>query len=811
MKPTGKKILRYLALTIGIIVLIAIVAVGWFYLQLRASLPQLDGSAALPGAAATVKVTRDAIGVPTIRGRTRADVARALGFLHAQERFFQMDLLRRRATGELAEVFGQAALPLDKATRAHGFRALASLVYARLAPDERTLLESYTAGVNAGLAGLRRPPYEYLVLRTHPVPWRAEDCMLVIYAMTLDLQDANNNYERYLATLRSELGTSALAFFAPLLTPNDAALDGTTAPLAPIPSAREIDLRQQRPLHASIARQTSVPYATTTAPDPDFLPGSNSFAISGAHTTTGAALLANDPHLGLAVPNIWYRAAMEWSYPAPRQIVGVTLPGLPCLVLGSNGRVAWGLTVSYVDTADLITIDINRVDHSLYKIPGRTDLLEIEKRRDTIRVKGTEPVAVENLWTAWGPVIGYDDKERPIVCHWSAHDPAATNFNFHELEDARTAAEAVEIAHRSGMPAHNFVVADSAGTIAWTIVGTVPKRLGFDGRLPVSWTYGDRHWDGFLPPDDVPTIIAPPSGRLWTANNRLVGGAALALLGDGGYANPPRAAQIRDDLDKLLARPSTRVAPQDLAAIQLDDRALFLEPWQKLLLATLTPEITAQKNSRAELRRLVAQWTGRATTDSVSYRLVRAFRLQVAELAFNPIFESCTEALPGFDWRRFHYDEPLWQMLQAKPAHLLNPAYATWDALLVAAADAVVADLDKQSILLARATWGQRNTAHIVHPFGRVLPAWLTGWLNMPADQLPGDSNMPRIQTPTFGASMRLVVSPGREAEGLFQMPGGESGHPLSPYYRAGHAAWVKGEPGPLLPGPTAHTLVLQP
>ncbi|MFI5358135.1 MAG: penicillin acylase family protein, partial [Opitutales bacterium] len=437
---------------------------------------------------------------------------------------------------------------------------------------------------------------------------------------------------------------------------------------------------------------------------------------------------------------------------------------------------------------------------------GQEDLLEIEKRHDVIRVKGSAPENLESLWTAWGPVVATDAKARPLACHWTAYDPAATDLDFIRLESAQNIAEAIAIAHRSGIPAQNFIVADSAGQIAWTIIGRLPRRAGFDGRLPTSWSYGDRRWDGFIPPDDVPSVISPESGRLWTANNRTVGGPALALLGDGGYAAPPRAAQIRDDLAGL-----EKAGPRDLLAIQLDDRAFFLERWQKLLLAVLTPEAVAQKKSRAELLRLVDGWDARASVDSTGYRLVRAFRSRTADLALAPIFASCTDAMPGFDWGRFHYEAALWTMIQEKPAHLLDPKFPTWDALLLAAADDIVADIGKQGLSLEQATWGRHNTARILHPFGRMLPGWLAGWLNMPADPLPGDVNMPRVQTPYFGASMRLVVSPGHEAEGLFQMSGGQSGHPLSPYYRAGHAAWVRGEPTVLLPGPAAHTLTLHP
>lgn len=809
MKQSFCKILRVVAVIVGVVVLLAAAGGTWFYYQMRASLPQLDGTAALPGASAPVIVARDALGVPTLRAASRADLARALGFLHAQDRFFQMDLLRRRAAGELAELFGKPALGVDKETRIHGFRALARQVLERCSPVEKDLLESYAAGANAGLAALHKKPFEYIALRADPAPWRAEDSVLVIYAMTLDLQDAGNGHERSLTTLRDVLGERPLAFFAPVLTPDDAALDGSTAPLAPIPFPSDIDLRPTAK-SASTTPAVFAPLAQFAPPAPDFLPGSNSFAVSGAHTASGAALLANDPHLGLSVPNIWYRAVLEWSDPAPHRLVGVTLPGLPFLVLGSNGHIAWGLTVSFADTADLVTIAVNRVDHSLYKIPGRDDLIPIEKRTDTIRVKGSDPVTVESSWTVWGPIIAQDDKGLPIANHWLAYDPAATNLHFIQLETAATADEAVAIAHRSGIPAQNFLVADSAGRIAWTIAGLLPNRVGFDGRLPVAWNYGDRRWDGFLPPDKYPTVTTPADGRLWTANNRILGGPALGLLGDFGYAAPARAAQIRDDLAQLLA-PTAKISPSDLANIQLDDRAVFLGPWQKLLLGTLTPAATGDKPARAELARLAGQWEGHASTGSVSYRLVRAFRTRVSELVLAPIFASCVEAYPEFSWRNFQYEPALRQLLREKPAHLLNPAYASWDALLLAAADDVISDLKKQGVPLAEATWGARNTAQIDHPLGRLLPRWLGGWMNMPADPLAGDANMPRIQSPAFGASMRLVVAPGHEAEGLFQMPGGESGHPLSPYYRAGHDAWVHGQPGPLLPGATEHTLTLQP
>lgn len=794
MKPAISIWLRRLVVVGGIFALLVVAGGGWFYFRIRASLPHLDGAAKLAALSAPVTIERDALGVPTLRGATRLDVARALGWLHAQERFFQMDLLRRQGAGELAELFGEAVLPLDRSFRIHGFRELATKVLAQLPPSERDQLEVYAAGVNAGLSALNEKPFEYLVLRETPRPWRAEDSLLIGYAMMLDLQGDNGAYERSLMTLRDKLGREALEFLAPLVTPTDAAIDGTTAPLAAIPSARIIDLR----------RKNTTDMKSPVREDPRRA-GSNSFALAGTHTKNGVALLANDMHLNLAVPNIWYRASLEWP---EHKITGVTLPGTPIAVAGSNGRIAWGFTNAGVDVSDLVVVDLRPGSVSLYTVPDSVESQVIETRNATINVKGGAPVVVPYEWTIWGPIVGYTNapQKRPLALRWTAHDPAALNLSLRDLADANNVREAVAIAQRAGIPAQNFLVADSTGEIAWTIAGRLPKRVGYDGRLPVSWAFGDRRWDGFLSPEQVPVELAPATGRLWTANQRVVGGAALAKLNDGRYDGPARAAQIRDRLALV-----ERAEPKDLLALQLDDRALFLERWQKLLLATLASETTTQKKTRAELRELVTKWEGRASVESVSYRLVREFRRAVAHRVLEPIFASCIEEDPEFNWRKFHYEEPLWQLLRKKPEHLLNPEFKSWDALLVAAIDDVVAMIERENVPLARATWGRRNTLKVVHPFSYSLPAFLTSWLNLPPDQLPGDNDMPRLQAPAYGASERFVVAPGREAEGIFHMPGGQSGHPLSPYFQAGHEAWVAGAPTPFLPGATVHTLTLAP
>jgi len=835
VNPEAAKRLRLLASVATLLAALAVLVIAWYWWRIRASLPQLDGHAPVAGLAAPVTIERDALGVPTIRGRDRADIARALGWLHAQDRFFQIDLLRRSAAGELAELFGSRALPRDRAVRMHGFRRLAEQVVARVPAAQRQLLEAYTAGVNAGLAALGDRPFEYLVLRAEPQPWRAEDSVLIIYAMTLDLQDGTGRYERTLMTLRDELGGAALAFFNPLVGPNDAALDGSTAPLPPIPDAKQIDIRKKKLAAAATGRgEWQLAHqrepASPGAGDLDAFPfsprdresvqGSNAFALAGSHTATGAALLANDMHLDHAVPNIWYRASLEYS---GRQATGVTLPGTPALVAGSNGRIAWGFTDAYADASDLVVVEVNKSLPNLYSAPGVEELQPIEQRKETIHVKGERDVVVEYPWTLWGPIVALREGGRPLALRWLAHDPAATDLALLELQDADTLDAGIRIAHRAGIPAQNILLADRAGDVAWTIAGRLPKRVGFDGRLPVSWSYGDRKWDGLLPPEEVPTVIERTgggatgwgrgasrgegaAGRLWSANQRAVGGDALAKIGDGNYPRPARAAQIRDDL-----APLERATPRDLLAVQLDIKAKFLAPWHELMMRTLTPEIAAKKKSRATLRSFAEKWEGQASIEAVSYRLVREFRSAVYRRVFPAIFATCLEQFPQFDWLGLQLEPALWAMLRERPMNLLNPEFASWDDLLVAAADDVVTTLDKAGVTLPHANWGWRNTAQIRHPFGNIAPAWLGRWLDMPADPLPGDHDMPRVDSPTHGASERFVVAPGRESEGIFHMPCGQSGHPMSPYYRAGHEAWVRGEPTPFLPGQTAHTLTLTP
>jgi len=776
----------------------------WLHSRLEASLPRLDGEAALACLEDAIRIERDALGVPTIRAANRLDLARGTGWLHAQDRFFQMDLMRRGAAGELAELLGAAALPLDRTNRVHRFRFRAVRDLESIGTEARAILEAYAEGVNGGLAALRAVPPEYLLLRSAPAPWRPEDSLLVLFAMYLDLQGDNGRRESALGWMHDRMPRELFGFLVPLGTEWDAPLEGAPIPVSPFPGPDVLDLR-------ATATRSGVldPDRFERAPSP--AAASNAWAVAGTRTADGVALLANDMHLGLSLPNTWYRASFEWTDPADPgavlRVTGVTLPGTPALVAGSTGRVAWGFTNSYGDWLDLVVLETDPSAPDRYRTPMGP--LRFERHEEILRVRGGRAENLEVLSTIWGPVIDQDHLGRRRALRWVAHDAEAVNLNLIGLERAADVDEAIAVAQRSGIPAQNFVVADAAGRIGWTLAGMLPRRFGHDGMLPSSWADGGRGWDGWLESPEYPVLVDPDGGRIWSANNRAVDEPELALVGRHGYDLGARAAQIRDGLLTL-----ERAAVADMLAIQLDDRALLLERWRDLLLAALTLDALAARPQRAELRLVVERdWTGRASVDSAGYRLVRAFRSFLAEQAFGAILSACCGEEPPFDYTAVvpQWEGPLWTLVRERPAHLLDPRFESWEEQLLSAADAVTEHfVERYGPGLAGRTWGERNVVRVSHPLSRALPR-LSGWLDIEPRPLPGDSNLPRVQSPTFGASERFAVSPGCEEQGYFHMPGGQSGHPLSPYYRAGHEAWATGEPTPFLPGPPAHRLTLRP
>ena len=758
---------------------------------LRGSLPTLDGELALPGLSASVSLARDANGTVTIEAANEHDALRALGYVHAQERYFEMDLLRRTAAGELAALFGDIAVDTDKRHRLHRMRARVERDMGAIAGPKRSQLQAYADGVNAGLGALRVRPWAYLLLRQQPAPWRVEDSPLVGMAMYFDLQGGDNARELALWRMRPHLPAALFDLLAHDGSRWDAPLQGIARGDAVLPGPELLDLR---------TLPASAP--SPAIEEPAGTPGSNNFAVSGALTADGRAILADDMHLGLRAPNIWFRARLRYpdaTAPGGRvDVQGVTLPGLPAVIAGSNGHVAWGFTNSYGDYQDW------KLETPCSAKAPAAGCARVTRHTERIEVAGGTPITLDVEETAWGPIAHRAADGRMLSLRWTAHLPAAVNLGLGEFAIAGDLDHALVIARRTATPTQNLLLADVNGRIAWQLLGPLPERAATCTLASTVDASGASCPAWMTSTANSPSLRSPALDRLWTANNRILDSDDLARIGDGGYALGARALQIRDGLQT-----KSRFGERDLLAIQLDDRALFLQPWHALLLERAD---AARTPALHELAAAAAHWGGRASTDSVSFRIVRGWRLAVHKRIAEGLTAPARHAL-GKDFVAPDFPQlegVVWPLVSQRPPHLLPPSHASWDALFEDAAVELRDELGKVGPLSER-SWGERNTAAICHPLAAAIPLLGKRWLCMPADPLPGDGSMPRVQGPRFGASQRMVVSPGHEADGILHMPGGQSGHPLSPFWGAGHAAWVRGDPSPFLPGSAQYTLRLQP
>jgi penicillin amidase len=704
----GWRGLKWLLVAVFLLVLLLLLYLG---IVLGTSRPKLEGEVAAAELSESVTVRRDAEGVPVITGATRADVGFALGYLHGQERFFQMDTLRRSAAGELSALVGGAAAKIDRRHRVHRFRARARRIVAAMPPAERLLLDRYVAGVNRGLAELGGAPFEYVLLRGEPAPWRAEDTILAVYAMYLNLQPDLPQLELDRAHAARRGGPALADLLYPRGTELDAALDGSRLPEPPLPTGL--------PRMSPGVRQLETAARAGEAP----LFGSNNWAVAGPLSTTGAALVANDMHLGLPVPGTWYRAQLivrpaRGSAEPALSIAGVTLPGTPTMTVGSNGRIAWGFTNSFIDTSDAVLIDAAPGRPGFYLTPSGPQPIRRVAERMCVGSKCEDMVVEE---TIWGPVVGSDAFGRRIAMRWTAHDPDAVQLGATaQMERAGSVPEALAVARRSGIPQQNFTVGDRDGRVAWTIIGRVPARFGHNGRDVVSFADGTRGWRGYLPPEAVPALINPPAGRIWTANNRVIGGEGYARLGDGRYDTGARAGRIRD---LLFAR--DRFAPANFLAIQLDDRNVRNDFWQPFMLAELDKR---RRDPRfAAMIAPVRTWGGRAVPDSIGYRLIDTFRTALRN-DLHVAFLGEPER-PRRTYASNQSEGTLRRLLRDRPPTLVPPGYRSWDALIGSALQKTAKEVDEAGGI-ARYRWGATARASVRHPLAGAIPG--LGWLTDP-------------------------------------------------------------------------------
>ncbi|CAM4281404.1 penicillin acylase family protein [Pseudoalteromonas byunsanensis] len=759
------KILKWLLM---LLVIVGLAVTAMVYGLLSLSLPTLDGKQSSHAISADVKVSRDNLGQAVIKAQNRQDAAYGLGFAHGQDRFFQMDLLRRNAAGELSELFGEAALNLDKQMRFHQFRERSEQIYAQLSQSHQDVLTAYTQGVNDGQRQAGFNTFEYYLTGAQVRAWQPADSILVIFAMYLDLQAGNYERDEALIQMDSLFGPDMIAF---LTQPSryQAALDGSKLPVGSVP----IPLLEVKEASVVARHIESLPHY-----------GSNNWAVTGALTETNKAMMSDDMHLGLNVPVIWYRAQLNYQFEEQQiQVTGVSLPGAPAIVVGTNNKVAWGFTNGYLDLADWVELD-----------EQTNTWTEFEK----IALPNGELHQYELTMSEFGPVKAFNDKQYALS--WVAHQPYAVNLNLLEFERAGNVNEAMSLAPDVGIPVQNLMVVDYLGHIGWQPMGAIPKRTEpvdlavLAADFPTGWQQNESQ---------RPRVVNPPEGRLWSANSRVMSVADHLRFGDGGYALGARAQQIRD---RLMSKPQFN--ERDFNQLQQDNEALFLKPWHERLTQLLSVSEQSKLQYATDLKHLAA-WQACACAESVGYTLVKHFRAAVIDVALAPIEEKLRARGSSLSSLKNYLEPALWQLITEQPDSWLN-GHKDWYALQLAAyeraKDALTVSYGSQ---MEAWRWGNVNALNIRHPFSQQLPI-LSGLLDMPRMPAFGDTFMPAVQGSSFGASQRFIAQPGALDKAIMTIAGGQSGHPLSVFYRAGFEAYANGEATPLLPSESIHQLTIQ-
>lgn len=777
---------------------LVILGTGTGFLVLRNSIPLLDGEVILNHLSAPVTITSDQHGIPVITANNRIDALRALGYASARDRLFQMDLMRRKNAGRLAELFGQMAVKSDVKVRNYGFYQLAKTVAAKLPPKHKRYLEAYAEGVNGFIGTANALPFEFTVLGYQPEPWKPEDSILVVLGMFDLLTASAEQDERMLSVMEKSLPKDIVAFLTPDTDRFTDRLLGSAESLRPAQPIPVATLETMLAKHSPDAEKL-----TEAAQLRDSVPGSNAWAVNGTKTQDGRAILANDMHLGISMPNIWYRCEMNYG---TVHSAGVSLPGTPLLIAGSNNHIAWGSTNLSGDFLDLVSLEINPENTNEYKVAGNWH--RFEHVIETIHIKNAEPRQVDVRRTVWGPVATEPLLSNPVAIHWTALDDAAITIELIDLEQTETLEQAIDIVNHTGGPPLNFLMADKSGQIAWTLMGRIPKRFGNDGSDSRSWADGGTGWNGYVDARSLPRIINPANGLLVSANDRRLGKRYPYVIGHQ-FANGYRAYRITQRLKQMKD-----ISEKSLFELQLDTVNEFHVFYQQLALSVLSPEIIAQQPDLRELRDYLLTWNGRADTDSKGFALLVEFRKHMAEAVFSPFLTASRQLDKNFNYSWTYIDTPLQAMLTEKlPSLLPDPIhYKNWDAFILDQLRQSAQQLQAKypGIKLPDMTWGRINRAQFTHPFSKAAPL-LGLLLDMPEDELAGCGSCVRVATPKFGATERFVVSPAHLDEGILHMPGGQSGHPLSPYYRDQENYWVQGLPIGLLAGKPEYTLTLKP
>jgi penicillin amidase len=778
---------------ISVLLVVIVLGAGVVFVLLMASLPKEDGEISLPGLGAAATVHSDALGIPSIIAENREDAFHLLGFLHARDRLFQMELMRRKSTGRLAEIFGSKAVDLDKGQRDYQFEQAAKNIVAALPANQKQVLEAYVAGVNAFICQANLLPPEFTALNFSPEPWRAEDSILVALGMFQTLNGQEQD-ERMATVMEKALPKQLVAFLTPDTDAYATVLLGGSdshRPAQPIPVSAfaALDAQPSKLAKGSVDVDSSIA-------------GSNNWVVAGKKTPDGRAIVANDMHLSLNAPNIWYRAELQY---AGHYLNGVTLPGLPMLIVGGNNNVAWGFTNVTADLLDLITLDINPDNAQEYLTPQ--GWRSFTKNSAIIKVKDGADIPIELRSTVWGPVSSKPLLGHSVAIKWTALETAAVDLGLLDMDKVTSVKEAITVINQAGGPPQNVVFADRAGHIGWTYMGRFPKRKGFDGMASRSWAEASTAWDGFIPPEQLPRLYDPPEGFIVTANNRTLGRDYPYVIAHN-WALGYRAHRITE-----LLQGSNGITEQAMLDMQLDTRSEFYEFYQHLGLQELTA-VKRNEDIVPQSEQILRAWDGHMHIDSKGAALLIAFRTKLAEALFAKVVARCKQYDPNFSYAWREMETPLRELLTQRPKGVIPAQYNDdWRAFILETLNSAVKDLqsDYPDIALAQLNWGTVNRIAQQHPFSKSLPV-LGEFLDIGDFESSGCASVcVRVMSKAHGASERLVLAPAHPENGILEMPGGQSGHPFSRHYRDQQKFWQEGKTVPFIPSKFLHTLHFQP
>ncbi len=749
---------------------------GYFFVQ--RTLPQVNGALQVSGLQAPVEVVRDRWGVPHIYATNDADLFFAQGWVTAQDRLFQMEVFRRTGRGTLSEIFGKATVEADQFLRTVGLFRAATAEVDQLDAPSREMLEAYARGVNAYIESARdRLPVEFALLGAQPGPWEPVDSIALGKMMALDL-GANWQSELLRSALVAKFGEDGARDLAPGY-PAD-------APLI-VPGA-QVDLDLATALLALDQRVQAVRSIDSQSV------GSNNWVVAGAKTATGKPLLANDPHLGIRMPALWYEVHLQ----SPGlNVSGASLPGAPGVVIGHNERIAWGMTNLGADVQDLYVERINPDNPRQYLFGGRWE--DFQVLREEITVKGErEPLVQEVLISRHGPLLNGVVKGlgQPLALRWTALIPTQVLRSVLMLNKAGSWSEFHEALRYFAVPGQNFVYADVDGNIGYQFTGMVPIRAKGNGLAPVPGWTGEYEWTGFIPYDQVPTLYNPPSGIIATANNKVVGDDYPYFI-SSEWAPPFRVRRI----DALLSE-REKLSMADFQRIQSDVYA-FPEHQIASYLGKLQPW---DERSRRAIE-IVRQWDGNLTADSAAGAIVGAFYRQFAKNVFaGPLGPELWE----------QYQPQIDTQLPAVLNLLSQPGSAWFTSVRTPASpskDKVVQESLKQALEMLSLRfggdpsgwrWGRLHTATFAHPLGQVWPLGLLfniGPLERPGSRSTINANS---YNPAKGfdqtsvSSLRLIADLGDLDRSLFVITTGESGQVFSPYYGDQNSLWLRGDYHPM-------------